>query len=719
MRALGTIVVGVYLTFHVESAAKVRIKAAGSGLARKIPHSMVSDRCLMIKGPKKKTPLKSSRQTRALVHVAQQQGVLGKNEVSQMLGLGGYGFGTEQLTGFLSSMFGGLHTSPAIIHGANEVLHRANAIFALLWLLTLRFQILRWLQSKLQQFRRFVVPKSSQQEPLTYERSIYPPLETPLEVLSWWTLLVSYLFGTLANLLNASKLAWHIALAQTIAGRVAIGWLILNYITYFKEKSSRGRATFGDILGADTSRRESQVSAVAQTLRVVVIFATLLSALDSVGVNVGRILALSGLGGLAFGWFGRDILSNIIGGLMVYLTQPFAQGDWVQSTDGTIDGWVQNVGIYYTVVMRWDKRPLYIPNSKLSMLEIINASRMTNRRILLEIPLKLRDSDQFESIVHEIRELIQNHEDIDPRMHRLARLRDITPYSANVWLSCYTKSILLADYTEVREKLILAIHEILHDHKTTFASNIERIQVVDPGRKYLIDTRKQLQNTTTFVEKQLSSIQSNRTFLMDWESELKLLSEEVRQRSETSEKRAKSLDDMENMLKKLEESLTFRGEALDAREAAIGKEKLALKTREKEYHERESRLGSITSRSKEDRDLDRDLLELEKEALKAKEQSLTKTEQAMETMRSVLDSRGEQLMQEREEQLLELLDSTDPSDPDATEKTKEKGDVEGKKKEKEKKEKKDKDDGGEPDDDETEEERLKALEKAATAIGGE
>eukprot|EP00954_Amorphochlora_amoebiformis_P025996 1376566-Amorphochlora_amoeboformis.AAC.2 len=91
MRALGTIVVGVYLTFHVESAAKVRIKAAGSGLARKIPHSMVSDRCLMIKGPKKKTPLKSSRQTRALVHVAQQQGVLGKNEVSQMLGLGGYG----------------------------------------------------------------------------------------------------------------------------------------------------------------------------------------------------------------------------------------------------------------------------------------------------------------------------------------------------------------------------------------------------------------------------------------------------------------------------------------------------------------------------------------------------------------------------------------------------------------------------------------------------
>mmetsp|Transcript_10497 Transcript_10497/g.16938 ORF Transcript_10497/g.16938 Transcript_10497/m.16938 type:complete len:105 (-) Transcript_10497:27-341(-) len=95
---------------------------------------------------------------------------------------------------------------------------------------------------------------------------------------------------------------------------------------------------------------------------------------------------------------------------MVYLTQPFAQGDWVQSTDGTIDGWIQNIGIYYTVVMRWDKRPLYIPNAKLSTLEIINASRMTNRRILLDIPLKIRDSDKYPFILDEIRELIQNDE---------------------------------------------------------------------------------------------------------------------------------------------------------------------------------------------------------------------------------------------------------------------------------------------------------------------
>lgn len=91
---------------------------------------------------------------------------------------------------------------------------------------------------------------------------------------------------------------------------------------------------------------------MAQTFRVIVFFATLLSVLDSVGneaaffhvsemltnlhaqgVNVGRILALSGLGGLAFGWFGRDILSNIIGGLMVYLTQPFAQVGPTQSPD--------------------------------------------------------------------------------------------------------------------------------------------------------------------------------------------------------------------------------------------------------------------------------------------------------------------------------------------------------------------------------------------------
>jgi len=123
-------------------------------------------------------------------------------------------------------------------------------------------------------------------------------------------------------------------------------------------------------------------------------------------------------------------------------------------------------------------------------------------------------------------------------------------------------------------------------------------------------------------------------------------------------------------------------------------------------------------------------IELEKQALKAKEASLSKTEQAMETMKTVLDTRGEQLMQEREEQLLELLDSpentedaagpTSATEPSSAEEV----DDAQKKKKKKKKKKKDGDDEDmeEDDDDEeelTEEERMRAMEKAATAIGGE
>lgn len=99
--------------------------------------------------------------------------------------------------------------------------------------------------------------------------------------------------------------------------------------------------------------------------------------------------------------------------------------------------------------------------------------------------------------------------------------------------------------------------------------------------------------------------------------------------------------------------------------------------------------------------------------LQAKEVSLSKTEQAMETMKTVLDTRGEQLMQEREEQLLELLESenTEALEKDQyrsriTDSTKAKANAKGK-------------DGDEDHEDLTEEERMEKLEREATAIGGE
>ncbi|CAK0851425.1 unnamed protein product [Prorocentrum cordatum] len=164
---------------------------------------------------------------------------------------------------------------------------------------------------------------------------------------------------------------------------------------------------------------------------------------------------------VAFSFLLGDLLSNIFASFVLYLTQPFAQGDWVQSPDGKVDGWIQTVGWYYTTVMGWDKRPQYIPNSTFGFMPLVNCSRMTHRRIKIEGPLRMRDLDKVEEILKDVRNMVENHNDVDESMHRLCRLKSIDEYFVTLWVSCYTRSITLAKYLQIQESILLGICSIL------------------------------------------------------------------------------------------------------------------------------------------------------------------------------------------------------------------------------------------------------------------
>ncbi|CAE7266635.1 ynaI [Symbiodinium natans] len=135
------------------------------------------------------------------------------------------------------------------------------------------------------------------------------------------------------------------------------------------------------------------------------------------------------------GWVGREIVANMISGVVLHLTQPFAQGDWV-SLDGTsIDGWVQDVGTFYTKIVQWDKRPIYVPNYKLMSMNVQNNSRMTHRRIKYDLNMRLQDIPKIPQIVRDMQDMINEHEDIDNIQHRLVRWRGLGEYAARAFHS--------------------------------------------------------------------------------------------------------------------------------------------------------------------------------------------------------------------------------------------------------------------------------------------
>lgn len=221
--------------------------------------------------------------------------------------------------------------------------------------------------------------------------------EFPIEAICCISI-VCHVAASMAKPLLPMAAAMTVALYShhvlSLAHNVCVGSILYGVVNLQIARSSHGITSNSDILGAETFRHESQVLALGQVGRVLVVVGTLFVCLPVFNVDIAAVVSICSLGGLAISLLAEGICVNFIGSLMIYLTQPFVLGDWIQTEDGEVDGCVQSIGVYHTVVVRGDQRPFYIPNSRFMQIEIINASRMTNRRILMDLPVRIATSTE-------------------------------------------------------------------------------------------------------------------------------------------------------------------------------------------------------------------------------------------------------------------------------------------------------------------------------------
>ena len=88
----------------------------------------------------------------------------------------------------------------------------------------------------------------------------------------------------------------------------------------------------------------------------------LVTALGTAGVNVSALVAGLGLTGFALGFAFRDILSNLLAGVLLLLYRPFGRGDRISVTG--LEGVVVHIDLRYTV-LRADDKTILLPNASL------------------------------------------------------------------------------------------------------------------------------------------------------------------------------------------------------------------------------------------------------------------------------------------------------------------------------------------------------------------
>ncbi len=116
---------------------------------------------------------------------------------------------------------------------------------------------------------------------------------------------------------------------------------------------------------------------------------TLVAVLGQFGVQTASIIAVLGAAGLAIGLALQGTLQNIAAGMMLLFLRPFQVGEYI--SNGSIEGTVDEIGLFATKLTKADGICLFAPNNQLWNSALTNFSRNNTRRIDMPIGISYKD----------------------------------------------------------------------------------------------------------------------------------------------------------------------------------------------------------------------------------------------------------------------------------------------------------------------------------------
>ncbi len=197
------------------------------------------------------------------------------------------------------------------------------------------------------------------------------------------------------------------------------------------------------------------------------IFALLL--LPAIGIEITGLIAFASGSAIILGIAAQHIIANYFGGLVVHSDGHFRIGDWIYSPDRDIEGIVEYIDWRSTRIRTLDRRVRYVPNAVFSSIIVVNASRMTHRRIKEIIRLRYTDAGVLDKILADINKLLQTCPDLDKKRILGAHFTEFGPYSMNISVHAFTKTLDWYNYRNIQQDIFLKIIKIIEQHGAQLA----------------------------------------------------------------------------------------------------------------------------------------------------------------------------------------------------------------------------------------------------------
>ena len=229
--------------------------------------------------------------------------------------------------------------------------------------------------------------------------------------------------------------------------------------------------------GLDKMLTKELIGWIIKSLKILIFILGLAAVLELWGIKIGPIIAGLGLFGVAVALGAQDLFKNLISGILVLVEKRFKIGDWIL-VEGTIEGIVEKIGFRSTVIRKFDKSLAIIPNFQFAENSVVNISETTNWRIRWSITLQYDTTvEQLKKIREEIENYINKSEDFNQSVGVAVRIEKFSDSSIDLLVRCFTASNSWTDSLLVKERLAIAIKEIVEGNKASFAFPSQSIYI--------------------------------------------------------------------------------------------------------------------------------------------------------------------------------------------------------------------------------------------------
>jgi MscS family membrane protein len=288
-------------------------------------------------------------------------------------------------------------------------------------------------------------------------------ISAPLKLLIWYGWLYFSLLELTSEIPPLSQIVSYIVIAPVFILTWGILRLISNTETYMLEKEG--------------SVDKDSVRLFTRLIKILFVFAIILGVAQFYGYAVSSILTLGGVGGIVVGFAAKDMLANIFGGLMIQMDKPFSTGDWIRTTDKSIEGVVEKIGWRMTRIRTFNKNPVYVPNGIFATIPIETPSRMTNRQIYEVIGIRYDDIAQMESIIEKVQELLAKSKNIDHKEPCRVYFDLFNASSLDFVIWAFSSSTDATEFKTFKGKLLLDIAQVISDHGAEIAYPTQTLHI--------------------------------------------------------------------------------------------------------------------------------------------------------------------------------------------------------------------------------------------------